>query len=279
MIVPSRWFSGGRGLDEFRNEMLSDSRIRVIHDFPNALECFPGVEIKGGVCFFLWDRDNSGLCEITTHLGDSLSIMKRPLLERGCDSFIRYNESISILRKVQQIDGNSSNFSSLVSTQKPFGLRTYEQGESSYVEGYLKLYANKNTGFISREKIVDPNHLIGKHKIYISAAYNAGDTYPHQIINKPFYGEPDSCCTETYLAIGPFASEQEADNAISYMRCRLFRFLVLLLKISQHAAQKVYSLVPIQDFSQSWTDEKLYAKYGITNEEIKFIESMVKIMK
>ena len=279
MIVPSRWFSGGRGLDEFRNEMLSDSRIRVIHDFPNALECFPGVEIKGGVCFFLWDRDNSGLCEITTHLGDSLSIMKRPLLERGCDSFIRYNESISILRKVQQIDGNSSNFSSLVSAQKPFGLRTYEQGESSYVEGYLKLYANKNTGFISREKIVDPNHLIGKHKIYISAAYNAGDTYPHQIINKPFYGEPDSCCTETYLAIGPFASEQEADNAISYMRCRLFRFLVLLLKISQHAAQKVYSLVPIQDFSQSWTDEKLYAKYGITNEEIKFIESMVKIMK
>lgn len=115
--------------------------------------------------------------------------------------------------------------------------------------------------------------------IYISAAYNAGDTYPHQIINKPFYGEPDSCCTETYLAIGPFASEQDADNAISYMRCRLFRFLVLLLKISQHAAQKVYSLVPIQDFSQSWTDEKLYAKYGITDEEIKFIESMVRPME
>ena len=205
--------------------------------------------------------------------------MERPLLERDCDTFIRYNEAIPILRKVQKYDEKAIKFSSLVSSQKPFGLRTYVQGADEYSEGYLKLYANKHVGYISPDDITDTNKLIGKHKVFISSAYNAGDTYPHQIINKPFYGEPNSCCTETYIAIGPFGSKAEAENAISYMKCRFFRFLVLLLKISQHAAQKVYSLVPMQDFSEAWTDEKLYAKYGLSDDEITFIESMIRPME
>lgn len=278
MIVPSRWFSGGRGLDEFRDEMLRDAHISTIVDYPDATDCFPGVEIKGGVCYFLWERDRQSLCKITTYIKDSVSTMERPLLERDCDTFIRYNEAIPILRKVQKYDEKAIKFSSLVSSQKPFGLRTYVQGADEYSEGYLKLYANKHVGYISPDDITDTNKLIGKHKVFISSAYNAGDTYPHQIINKPFYGEPNSCCTETYIAIGPFGSKAEAENAISYMKCRFFRFLVLLLKISQHAAQKVYSLVPMQDFSESWTDEKLYAKYGITEDEITFIESMIRPM-
>ncbi len=162
--------------------------------------------------------------------------------------------------------------------KRPFGLRTYVQGADEYSERYLKLYANKHIGYISPDEITDSNELIGKHKVFISSAYNAGDTYPHQIINKPFYGGPDSCCTETYIAIGPFSSKEEADNVISYMKCRFFRFLVLFLKISQHTAQKVYSLVPVQDFSESWTDEKLYAKYRLTDDEIAFIESMIRPM-
>lgn len=279
MIVPSRWFSGGRGLDDFRDEMLRDTHISTIVDYPDATDCFPGVEIKGGVCYFLWEANQQSLCKITTCLKDRVSTMERPLLERDCDTFIRYNEAIPILRKVQKYDKKTTKFSSLVSSQKPFGLRTYVQGTNEYSVGCLKLYANKHIGYVFPKDITDSNKLIGKHKVFISSAYNAGDTYPHQIINKPFYGEPDSCCTETYIAIGPFSSKQEADNVISYMKCRFFRFLVLLLKISQHAAQKVYSLVPVQDFSESWTDEKLYAKYGLTDEEIAFIESMIRPME
>ena len=279
MIVPSRWFSGGRGLDDFRDEMLRDAHISTIVDYPDATDCFPGVEIKGGVCYFLWERDRQSLCKITTYIKDSVSTMERPLLERDCDTFIRYNEAIPILRKVQKYDEKAIKFSSLVSSQKPFGLRTYVQGADEYSEGYLKLYANKHVGYISPDDITDTNKLIGKHKVFISSAYNAGDTYPHQIINKPFYGEPNSCCTETYIAIGSFGSKAEAENAISYMKCRFFRFLVLLLKISQHAAQKVYSLVPMQDFSEAWTDEKLYAKYGLSDDEITFIESMIRPME
>lgn len=114
MIIPSRWFSGGRGLDEFRNEMLNDKSLRVIHDFPNATDCFPGVEIKGGVCFFLWDRDNCGKCNINTHLANNkLSTLTRELLEPGCDTFIRYNEAISILRKVKKVSSNKIGFDSL----------------------------------------------------------------------------------------------------------------------------------------------------------------------
>lgn len=279
MIVPARWFSGGRGLDDFRNEMLHDAHISTIVDYPNAADCFPGVEIKGGVCYFLWERDSVSLCKVTTHIKDKVSTMERPLLEHRCDVFIRYNEAIPILRKVQKHTDSSIKFSSLVSSQKPFGLRTYVQGTDEYHEGFLKLYANKHVGYISPNSITDTNDLLGSHKIFISSAYNAGDTYPHQIINKPFYGEPNSCCTETYIVIGPFTTKTEAENAISYMKCRFFRFLVLLLKISQHAAQKVYSLVPMQDFSKPWTDEELYAKYELTADEIAFIESMIRPME
>ncbi len=119
MIVPSRWFAGGRGLDEFRKEMLHDTRIRVIVDFPNSVDCFPGIDLSGGVCYFLWDRDNKGNCEITTIVEGKSSTMERPLLEKGLDTFIRYNEAVPILRKVAALGEES--FSTYVSSQKPFG--------------------------------------------------------------------------------------------------------------------------------------------------------------
>lgn len=277
MIVPSRWFAGGRGLDDFRDEMLHDNHLRVIVDYPLSSECFPGVEIKGGVCYFLWNRYNEGLCNVTTVRGDSKSVSTRSLLEKGSDTFIRYNEAISILRKVQKLGEHS--FASLVSSQKPFGFRTFVTGKSKTFEGAVKLYANKSVGFVNRSEITQNAEWVDKYKVYITMAYGAGEDFPHQIINVPFLGEPNSCCTETYVMIGPFVNESSTENVVSYIKTRFFRFLVLLKKNTQHAAAKVYQFVPLQDFSHPWTDEILYKKYNLTEEEITFIESMIRPME
>ncbi len=277
MIIPSRWFSGGRGLDEFRNKMLTDNRLQLLFDFPVSSECFSGVEIKGGVCYFLWSRDYQGQCTIVTSRNDVKSTMTRSLLEDGTTTFIRYNEAVSIYRKVKSMGEKS--FSTLVSPSKPFGLRTYITGNRTYHQGDVKLYGNKSVGFIPRAEIPSGHDLIDKHKVYITYAYGAGEDFPHQIINKPFYGEPGSACTETYLVIGPCETEKNARNIISYLSTRFLRFLVLLLKNTQHATKNVYQFVPIQDFSRPWTDAELYAKYDLTEDEITFIESMIKPME
>ena len=277
MIVPSRWFAGGRGLDDFRDEMLHDDRIRTIVDFPLSSECFPGVEIKGGVCYFLWDKNSSGDCEVKTMRNNKVSVMRRPLLEKGCDTFIRYNESISILRKVQAF--NEPTMSNHVSSQKPFGFRTFVKGRETALPGDVKLYANKSVGYVHRIEITQNISWVDKYKVYITMAYGAGEDFPHQIINKPFLGEPNSCCTETYVVIGPYENEEITKNVISYINTKFFRFMVLLKKNTQHASSKVYSFVPIQDFSKSWTDEELYAKYDLDEKEIAFIESMIRPME
>lgn len=277
MIIPSRWFAGGRGLDEFRDEMLHDNRIEVIVDYPISSECFPGVEIKGGVCYFKWNEKHSGDCDVTTIRGKEKSICKRPLLEKGCDTFIRYNEAISILRKVQAHKEKS--FSSIVSSQKPFGLRTYEMGHENPFPNANRLYANKHIGYVSRDEITSNKDWIDKYKVYITMAYGAGEDFPHQILNVPLFGEASSCCTETYMVIGPTTSKSECENEISYVKTRFFRFLVMLKKNTQHAPARVYQFVPLQDFSHPWTDEMLYKKYGLDKDEIAFIESMIRPME
>ncbi|MCH4156120.1 MAG: Eco57I restriction-modification methylase domain-containing protein [Muribaculaceae bacterium] len=276
MIIPSRWFAGGRGLDNFRDVMLKDKRLECIVDYPIASDCFPGIQLKGGACYFLWNRDYHGECEIKTIRNDKISIMKRPLLEKGCDTLIRYNEAIPILRKV--LNFNEQTMDKLVSPEKPFGLRTFIKGEENYFDNAVKLYANKSVGYISRSSITLNADWIDKYKIYISMAYGAGEDFPHQILNKPFIGEPNTCCTETYIVIGTYQNKENAENALSYICTRFFRFMVLLKKNTQHAPAGVYSLVPIQDFTESWTDEKLYKKYGLTEDEIAFIESMIRPM-
>lgn len=277
MIIPSRWFAGGRGLDEFRDEMLNDRSIKNIIDYPVSSECFPGVEIKGGVCYFLRDKNYNGDCTIKTIRGGIQSTMIRPLIEKGSDVFIRYNEAISILRKVIKFNENS--FSEMVSTQKPFGFRTFFTGQSKEFDGSVSLYTNNKVGYVNRSEIQQNAHLVDKHKIYISMAYGAGEDFPHQIINKPFYGAKNTCCTETYLVIGPFNKKVEATNALSYIKTKFFRFLVLLRKNTQHASKSVYQFVPMQDFSEDWSDEKLYKKYSLEKQEIEFIESMVRPME
>ncbi len=278
MIIPSRWFSGGKGLDEFRSEMLTDNRITNLVDYPNPFDCFPGVPIKGGVCYFLWERDSKGDCEIKTIKGGNVSTMIRPLVEKGADTLIRYNEAIPIIHKIFKF--KQKTFNTMVSSRKPFGFST---DFSDYTEkpftGSVKIYANKAVGYISADKIQQNSDWAEDYKVFITMAYGAGEEFPHQIINKPFVAEPNTCCTETYLVIGPFSKRKEAENVVSYIQTKFFRFLVLLNKPTQHATSKVYKFVPIQDFTESWTDEKLYKKYKLTAEEIAFIESMIRPME
>lgn len=279
MIIPSRWFAGGKGLDDFRDEMLHDNRLREIVDFPMSEDCFTGVKIEGGVCFFLWNRDNCGLCKVKTITKNKTSTLERPLLENGVNIFIRYNEAISIFKKF--IKFNEESFSQIVSPRKPFGLAT---NFTSYLKNgnnsFIKIYGNKFTGYLSKDFIVPRNQgWIDKYKIYISKAYGMGDLSYTQVIGQPFIGEKNSICTETYILIGPFESLEETKNVLTYMKTKFFRFMVSLIKNTQDCTQKVYQFVPMQDFSKPWSDEKLYKKYNLTQEEIDFIESMIKPME
>lgn len=279
MIIPSRWFAGGKGLDEFRDEMLNDKRIKEIHDFPNAADCFPGVEIKGGVNYFIWEKQYQGDCLILTYEGNKIiSQMPRPLKEDGLDVFIRYNEGISILRKVLAFKENS--FSEMVSSRKPFGLATNINGISSphKMLSPIKLYQNNGTAYFERKNIIVNKYWIDEHKVYVGRAYGAGNEFPHQILNKPIYGEPQSACTETYLVIGTFPNKETCHNVMSYIATKFCRFMILLKKNTQDAPKRVYELVPQQDFSKPWADEELYQKYRLSNDEIAFIEKMVRPM-
>ena len=201
--------------------------------------------------------------------------------------FIRYAEGVSVVRKIQPQSINS--FEKCVSSQKPFGLRTFIHGSPTAFSGAVKLYERGGVGYIDKKFITKNNEWLNQHKVYISAAYNAGDSYPHQILGKPILGEPNSCCTETYVVIGPFPSREIADNVMSYIKTRFLRFLVMLKKSSQHAAAVVYSFVPLQDFTDKsdidWSksvaeiDQQLYKKYNLSDQEIAFIESMIKPME
>jgi hypothetical protein len=292
MVIPARWFSGGKGLDEFRKSMLTDDRLRSIDDYLSASDVFPGVGLKGGVCFFLWDRENPGPCRVTTHHKDEApSIASRQLLEPGVDVFIRFNEGLSILKKVVAVETGQSEsmslpeskrFYPLVSSARAFGPRTFFKGKVTKSPGDLLIYQNGGAGYVPRDSIHAGTHLIDKWKLFAGyAAPGTGnkDTYPHRIISTPFVGEPGSISSETYLCIGPFDSKSEAESALSYLTCRLTRLLILLHKPSQHVTRKVYTFVPTQEWTKRWTDVDLYVKYGLSADEIAFIESIVRPME
>lgn len=275
MIIPSRWFAGGKGLDDFRDEMLHDNSLRVIHDFLNSSDCFSGVEIKGGVCYFLWDRDNKGLCSVNTHeQGKIISSKIRPLLENNSDVFIRYNEAISILNKVRSL--HETSFSQIVSSRKPFGLSTnFDNYLKSGDESFTKVYGNKFIGYLPKNFMITRNEQwINKWKIYAPKAVGSGNSKDDVI--KPIIGAPNSICTETYILIGPFDNKEICNNVCSYINTKFFHFLLTLRKVTQDATAKVYSFIPLQDFSKPWTDKELYEKYNLSQEEIDFIESMVR---
>lgn len=277
MIIPSRWFGGGKGLDDFRREMLNDNHIRVLVDYENASDCFPGVDIAGGVCYFLWDRDNPGLCDVVNVRNNETMHSVRALNE--FDTFIRHDQAASIVRKVCAF--GEPMMSNIVSSSKPFGLRTFVRPQES---GDILLRWQNGEGPYRRDEITVGRELIDKWKVITSYvgydhAGNPGKDGQRRVFSKIDILPPGTICTETYLVVDSFDTEQEAKNLVAYMKTLFFRFLVAQCMYSHHITKEAYRLVPIQDFSQSWTDKKLYAKYGITDEEIKFIESMVRPME
>jgi len=282
MITPSRWFSGGKGLDNFRDEMLNDAKgsqgyVKTIVDYIDSNDCFPGVDISGGVSYFLWEAGHNGDCLVKTiENGKIVSSMQRPLKEEGADVFIRFNEAISILRKIKQ--KNEESFNLFVYSRKPFGLPSSFIGRQKRRDNDVLVYTSKGEAYIEKHEINQNIDLVSKYKVYIAKAYGERISSNFWVLGKPFLGEPNTACSETYLAIGEFDSEITCRNVMSYIRTQFFRFLVLLKKNTQNSSKSTYQFVPIQDFTQSWTDEKLYAKYGLTEDEIAFIEKMVRPM-
>lgn len=274
MIIPARWYAGGKGLDTFRDSMLKDRRISQIHDFVDASDCFSGVEIKGGICYFLWEKDKNDDCTVYSHKGsDIVSSMTRPLLEKDNDTFIRYNDAIQILRKVKSFD--EPTFDLLVSPRKPFAFpsnfRDYQKNKKGDCSVFI--YAQKDQGYVSRNQIEKNVDVIDKWKVYIPEAIGAGNMEVDVV--KPIVGAPNTVCTETYVMVGPLESEKIADNITQYISTKFFHFLLGLKKITQHTTSKTYSFVPQQDFTKTWTDEMLYKKYELSEAEIAFIENSV----
>jgi site-specific DNA-methyltransferase (adenine-specific) len=269
--------------------MLNDRRIRVLHDFYDAGDCFPGVEIKGGVCFFRWDRDTVGDCKIITHESSGeISSSKRPLLEKGMDSFLRHTKLLSIFHKVRTQEENS--FSNIVSSNDPYGFDVREKGSWKRVKPIYSLIKRKETfefyyngwrkeglGYVDKKFVKKGIDLIGKYRLFIPKAWGVGDISLDWL--NPFIVGPDAVSTETYLTVGPFSSKEMAKNALSYTQTRFFHLMVSIKKITQNTMKGAYECVPIQDFSKPWTDEELYKKYNLTADEIAFIESMIKPME
>jgi site-specific DNA-methyltransferase (adenine-specific) len=282
MVTPSRWFAGGRGLDEFRGEMLSDRRIRSLVDFPNATDAFPGPQIKGGVSYFLWDRSWNGPCQVTTIQGKDPAGPSVARYLDGYDVLVRRNEAVPILQKVLKANAQEGigNLASKVSPIQPFSIRTNFRGaaQPNGLKKPVRLIGNGPDTFVERESVPRNDVWIDQWKVLLGAAYGAGDSFPHLIFNHPVIAGPGTACTETYLVIDRFDSEAEAHRFAVYLRTRLVRFLVSLRKYTQHLYNERFQFVPDLPMDREWTEAVLYKKYGITDDEIAFIESMIRPM-
>lgn len=282
MVTPSRWFAGGRGLDDYRSEMLTDTRIRTLVDFPDASEAFPGTQIKGGVSYFLWDNSWNDVCEVTTMQGGTPASppMKRYLGDH--DIVVRRNEAVPILKKVlkENAKDGHGNLAAKVSPIQPFSIRTNFRGAatSKGLTNRVRLIGNGGETFIERSAVPRNDSWIDQWKVLLGRAYGAGDAFPHQIYNHPIVAEPGTACTETYLVIGRFETEAEAVRFAGYLRTRFVRFLVSLRKNTQDIYNERFQFVPDLPMDREWTDEALYKKYGITKAEIAFIDSMIRPM-
>lgn len=283
MITPSRWFMGGKGLDSYRSRMLADRRMRALVDYPKLYDGFPGVKIRGGVSYFLWDRDHDGPCSIQT-MWDGQPV--GPPVARNLDAYdvlVRRNEAVGILEKVRAYRANGHPEKALdakVSSQKPFGLRTFFHGADS-PDGMaepIKLYGSQKSSWIERADIPKNADWIDDWKVLMSRVQGTSAAVERQFLGRPIVSGPGMACTESYVVAGRFSTEAEAQRYAIYLRTRFARFLVSLRKSTQDAARDVYAFIPDIPLEREWTDADLYERYGLVDEEIAFIESQVKEM-
>lgn len=277
MVIPARWYSGGKGLDQFRADMLNDRRMAKLIDYTNSLDCFPNVDIAGGVCYFLWDSVHNGECNFKNISNGTESAIDKYLNE--FDTLIRYPIADKIIRKV--LAKKEGTLASIVSSRKPFGLATNVRPMDS---GDLTLRYNGGTGKFERSSVKVGIEIIDSWKVMISylSAEHAGQPDKNgqfKILSTTEILPPKTICTETYLIAGSFTSETEAQNYYNYLKTKFVRFLIGQIAVSQHITKSSFSFVPMQNFSKPWTDAELYKKYGLAEEEIAFIESMIKPME
>jgi len=283
MIIPSRWFAGGKGLDDFRDAMLHDHRISRIVDYPKLYDGFPGVKIRGGVSFFLWERDYNGPCSVQTMWdGEPLG----PPMKRRLDTYdvlVRRNEAVSILDKVRAYRVNEKPEIMLdkrVSSRKPFGFPTNFHGTTT-PEGLkqaVKLYGSQRISWINRSEIERNQDWVDEWKVLMTRVQGTSAAVETMFLSRPIIAGPGEACSETYLVAGQFKSKLHAERLAAYLRTRFVRFLVSLRKPTQDAAKGVYAFVPDVPLNVEWTDEKLYERYKLTKDEIAFIESTVRPM-
>lgn len=279
MITPSRWFAGGKGLDRFRKTMLNDKHILKLVDYANAKECFPETSIGGGVNYFLWNRATSGECEVTNISDGKASVMKRNLNEFPL--FVRYNDAINIIHKVEAI--SKKMVSEVVSSRNPYGFPSSARGKEKKDSDDLRLYSSQSVGYINKKYVTQGKDTIQKHKIMISkvTSEHAGEpdkSGMFKILSKTKLLYPGEICTDSYLVVYSCKIEALAINFHKYLNTKFARFLLMQAISSINLSKDKFCFVPMQDFSKSWTDKELYVKYGLTEEEIAFIESMIRPM-
>lgn len=274
-VTPSRWMAGGKGLDKYRERMLGDKRLRSITDYPKLYEGFPGVKIRGGISYFLWDRAFNGPCQVQTIWDGEPT---GPAVARHLNAYdilVRRNEAVPILEKVR-VNGEKT-LDCRVSSRKPFGLPTNFRGKQSAarMSEPVQLYANQRICWIERKDIPANEQWVDKWKVLMTRVQGTSAAIETKFLSKPILAAPGTACTETYLVAGVFDTEEVAGLYASYLRTRFARFLVSLRKSTQDAARGVYAFIPDLPMDQEWTDAKLYQRYGLSVEEIAFIESQV----
>lgn len=279
MITPSRWFSGGKGLDAFRHQMLTDHRFVKLVDHPQLYDVFPGVKIRGGVSYWLWSRDHDGDCEVVTKIGDE--VIGKPMSRRldAYDVLVRRNEAVTILDKVTsyRVDGlREGSLGDRVSARRPFGL-TNQRGKptAAGLQDPVLIFGNQRQSYMDRESVTANSGWIDQWKVLLVKAHGTSGRDDVTILGEPVVAPPGSACTETYLVIGVCESELEAKNLAAYMRTRFVRFLVSLRKITQNITRDSYRFVPDLAMDQEWTDALLFQRYGITSQEADFIASLI----
>lgn len=294
MVIPARWFFGGRGLDAFRRSMLQDRHIRRLVDYMDSRQAFDGVDVAGGVCYFLRDRENEGDCEIVSvDKTGHQSTTTRPLLEPGADVFVRNNEALSILRKVVLKEAGEHGvvlpahlrFERQVSGQRPFGLRTYFRGaEHRKRDDDVEVLQAGGRGWAPRASITEGRNMIDKWKVFTSksSSEHAGQADKNgmrRVLSLSGILPPGSVCTETYVILGVFDTEDEARNCLSYATSKFFRFLVATRTSAQDLPRSAYSFVPILDYSRSWSDSALQEHYNLDDADVELIDSQIRAME
>ncbi len=281
MIIPARWYAGGRNLDEFRDMMLKDYRLEKIVDYSDSRDCFPGVDIAGGVCYFLWNREKQKkTCDIVNVTQQQSDEMSRMLNQYPV--FIRSNKSIHIIDKIRS--HKEKTFDNIVYSSKPFGFRSFYKGKEKAFANSVVLFGSSGLSFVDRADVTVNSDLIDEWKVIVSktSAEHAGQADKDgrkKILSRVEILEPGVVCSESYLLVATFEDKRSCENLVAYLKTEFCRFMLSLVVITQNMSKASFQFLPIQDFSHPWTDEMLYKKYGLEQKEIDFIESMIRPME